>query len=116
LGLSGERNIDKAEQLEAMKLNEILRLKFKGDKFRTGTIRNWIDGKGSSPRSGEVRNQLHSYVTGPTVKEEIADKNFRAFAAVIVGSRQILVREMDRHGNWVNNFQLAKWERNNEDE
>ena len=94
-----------------MKLNEILGLKFKGDKFRTGTIRNWIDGKGSGPKSGDVRKQLHSYVTGPTVQEEIADKNFRAFVVVIVGSRQILVREMDRHGNWVNKFQLAKRER-----
>ena len=27
---------------------------------------------------------------------------------VIVGSRQILVREMDRHGDWVNEFRLAK--------
>jgi len=94
-----------------MKLNEILGLKFKGDKFRTGTIRNWIDGKGSGAKSGEVRKQLHSYIMGPTVQKEIADKNFRAFAAVIVGSRQILVREMDRHGNWVNKFRLAKWER-----
>jgi hypothetical protein len=94
-----------------MKLNEVLGLKFKGDNFRTGTIRNWIDGKGSSAKSGEVRKQLQSYVTGPTVQREIADKNFRAFAAVIVGSRQILVREMDKHGNWVNKFQLAKWER-----
>ena len=34
LGLSGKENIDKAEQLEAMKLDEVLGLKFKGDKFR----------------------------------------------------------------------------------
>jgi hypothetical protein len=33
LGLSREENIDKAEQLEAMKLNEILGLKFKSDKI-----------------------------------------------------------------------------------
>ena len=107
MGLSGEENIDKAEQLEAMKLNKILRLKFKGDKYRTGTIRNWIDGRSNSPNSGDVRNQLQSYIGGATVKEEIADKNFRAFAVVIVGSRQILVREMDKHGNWVSEFQLA---------
>jgi hypothetical protein len=92
-----------------MKLDEILGLKFKGDKSRTRTIRNWIDGGGSDAKSGEVRKQLHSSITRPTVQEEIADKNFRAFTAVIVGSRQILVREMDKHGNWVNEFQLAKW-------
>jgi hypothetical protein len=108
LGLSGEENIDKAEQLEAMELNEILGLKFKGDKFRTGTIRNWINGRGSGPKSGNVRRQLHSYITGSTVQKEIADKDFRAFAVVVVGSRQILVREIDRRGNWV---KLAKWER-----
>jgi hypothetical protein len=111
LGLSGEENVDKAEQLEAMKLNEILGLKFKDDKFRTGTIRNWIDGRGSGANSGAVRKRLHSYITGSTVQKEIVDKNFRAFVVVIVGSRQILVREMDSHGNWVNKFQLAKRER-----
>jgi len=111
LGLSGEENIDKAEQLEAMKLKEILGLKFEGDIFRTGTIRNWIDGHGWGAKSGEVRKQLQSYVTGPTMQKEIVGKDFRAFAAVIVGSRQILVREMDSHGDWVSEFQLAKWER-----
>ena len=93
-----------------MELNEILGLKFKGDKFRTGTIRNWINGRDSGPKSGNVRKQLHSYITGPTVQEEIADKDFRAFAVVVVGSRQILVREMDRRGDWVDEFQLAESE------
>ena len=91
-----------------MKLNEILGLKFKGDKFRTGTIRNWIDGKGSGPNSGSVRKQLQSYIAGTTVQKEIVEQTFRAFAVVIVGSRQILVREMDRQGNWVDEFQLVK--------
>jgi hypothetical protein len=45
---------------------------------------------------------------GDTVQKEIADKNFRAFTVVIVGSRQILVREMDRRGNWVSDFQLCE--------
>jgi len=90
-----------------MKLSKILGLKFKGDKFRTGAIESWIDGRGR----GSVHKQLQSYVSGATVQKEIADKNFRAFAVVIVGSCQIVVREMDRHGKWVNEFQLAKWER-----
>jgi hypothetical protein len=96
--------IDKAEQLEAMGLHKILQLNF-DCKFRSGTIGNWIDG--NDPQSESVREQLRSYVKGPTVQEEIADKNFRAFVVVIVGSRHILVREMDRHGNWVSEFQLA---------
>ncbi|KIW99360.1 uncharacterized protein Z518_11348 [Rhinocladiella mackenziei CBS 650.93] len=108
LELSGEDNIGKAKGLEAMKLNDILKLKFKGDKYRTGSINNWIDGKGHGPVSGSVRSQLQSYITGPTVQKEIADQNFRAFAVVIVGSRQILVREMDRHGKWVSRNHLDK--------
>jgi hypothetical protein len=36
------------------------------------------------------------------------EKDFRASVVVIVGSRQILVREMDMYGNWVSEFQLAK--------
>ena len=107
LGLNGEKNIDKAEELEAMGLNKILRLKFERDLYRSGTIQNWIDGRGYSKNSGSVRKQLQSYILGPTVQKDIAEKNFRAFVVVIVGSRQILVREMDRHGNWVSQFQLA---------
>jgi hypothetical protein len=91
-----------------MRLHKILELNFKGDKFRSGTIHNWIDGeKSNDEMSGSVRKQLRSYILGPTVQTEIAGKNFRAFAVVIVGSRQILVREMDRRGDWVNEFQLA---------
>ena len=108
LGLDGEDIIDKAGQLEAMRVDQILELKFKGDKWRTGTIRDWIEGKGKASNSRNVRQQLQSYVAGDTVQKEIIDKNFRAFVVVIVGSRQILLREMDRHGEWVTEFQLAR--------
>jgi hypothetical protein len=92
-----------------MGLHKILELNFKGDKFRSGTIHNWIDGEQSNDEiSGSVRKQLQSYILGRTVQKEIAGKNFRAFAVVIVGSRQILVREMDRRGDWVDEFQLAR--------
>jgi len=47
---------------------------------------------------------------GATIQKEVADKNFRAFLVVIVGSRHILVREMDRYGNWISNFQLGERE------
>jgi hypothetical protein len=90
-----------------MGLDEILELEFKGDKYRSGTIRDWIEGPCDHSNSESVREQLQSYIMGPTVQNEIADKNFRAFIAVIVGSRQILVREMDMRGDWVSEFQLA---------
>jgi hypothetical protein len=110
LDLKGRSNIDKAKRLEVMELDKVLELTFKGDKYRSGTIRNWIDGETcDDPDSGSVREQLRSYITGSTVQNEIVDKKFRALVAVIVGSRQILVREMDRHGNWVSKFQLADW-------
>jgi hypothetical protein len=109
LELRGEEDIDKAGQLEVMGLNEILELRFKGDKYRSGTIRNWIDGRTChDPNSGSIGGQLQSYIADPTVQDKIVGKNFRALVAVIVGSRQMLVREMDRYGNWVSEFQLAK--------
>lgn len=111
LGLSGENDEDKAEQLAPMGLSKILNLKFKGCNYRSGTIRNWIDGQRktrNNPKTGEVRDQLQSYIAGPTVQKEIAGKEFRGWIAVVVGSRHILVREMDRHGDWVSEFQLAQ--------
>jgi hypothetical protein len=42
------------------------------------------------------------------MQEEMGDKNFHAFAAVIVGSRQILVREMDKNGKWIMGLQLCQ--------
>jgi len=90
-----------------MKLKEILQLQFEGNKFRSGTIRNWIDGNRKSGSSKTVREQLRSYIIGPTIQEEITDKNFRAFVVVIIGSRQILFREMGSDGMWVGEFQLA---------
>ena len=101
---------DKAKHLEAMKLNQILKLKFsKYDQYRSGTIRNWFDGKSRADmNSGNVRKQLQSYIMGPTVQQEIAGKKFRAFVVAILGSRQILMREMDWNGNWVDEFQLAQ--------
>ena len=90
-----------------MGLNQILGLKFKANKHQSRTIHSWIDGSFVPPKPGVVRRQLQSYVAGLTVQKEIVDKNFRGFVAVIVGSRKILLREMDRHGNWVNEFQLC---------
>jgi hypothetical protein len=106
LELRGRDDVEKAQQLDAMGLDEILELTFKDDIHRSGTIRNWIDGD-YDPNSERVRERLQSYIVSPTVQNEIVDKNFRAVIAVIVGLRQILVREMDRYGNWVSGFRFA---------
>ena len=77
-----------------MTLKEILQLRFINDQSRSGTIHDWLD--------GEVRDQLQSYIMGTTVQAEIkSKKRFRAFAVVILGSRQILMREIGRDGMWV---------------
>lgn len=105
MGLSTE---DKAGQLENMTLKEILQLRFKNDRFRSGSINDWVDGDDYKDEDyGTVRKQLQSYIMGSTVQEEIANKNFRAFVVVIIGSRQILMREMGKDGKWVGEFQLA---------
>ena len=92
-----------------MTLKEILQLRFENNRFHSGTIHDWFDGDNDIDDDyGKVREQLRSYITGSTVQEEIASKkNFRAFAVVILGSRQILMREMGRDGMWVGEFQLA---------
>jgi len=103
LELTGKTG-EKAKQIEGMKLKEVLQLRFKNDQSRSGTIHDWFDGDDY----GEIRKQLQSYITGSTVQEEIiSKKKFRAFAVAILGSRQILIREMGRDGMWVGEFQLA---------
>jgi len=92
-----------------MTLKEILQLRFKNDRCRSGTIYDWFDGDGRVHKDyGKVREQLRSYITGSTVQEEITSKKkFRAFVIVILGSPQTLMREMGRDGMWVGEFQLA---------
>ena len=113
LELTGKSADERAERLKGMPLEEILRLRFnESDKFRPGkTIHDLVDGKadenGKGKESQVVREQLQSYIKGCTVQKEIAGKNFRAFAVVIIGSRQILMREMDRNGEWVGEYELA---------
>ncbi|KAF8250264.1 hypothetical protein K440DRAFT_640402 [Wilcoxina mikolae CBS 423.85] len=54
----------------------------------------------------DVRIQLQSYIRGQTVQQNSVSKKFRAYAVVIIGSRKILVNEMNRDGNWIENWQL----------
>lgn len=111
LDIEGRIIDDKAKLLEGMILKDILQLRFDGNKRGSGTIQDWFDGDDQKKNYGEVRKQLQDYITGSTVQKEIAEvagkKNFRAFAAVIVGARQILMREMGADGKWIDEFQLA---------
>ena len=85
---------DGAKKLKAMTVEKVPGHQFNSqDKFRSGTIKKWV--------GGDVCTQLQSYIKGRTVNEHSVDKEFRAYAAVIIGSRRILIREMDRNGSWV---------------
>ena len=99
LDLKGKGLDDKAKKLKAMTVEEVLGLQFSRDKFRSGTIKKWVE--------GDVCTQLQSYIKGRTVDVHSVDKKFRAYAAVIIGSRQILIREMDRNGSWVGDYELV---------
>jgi hypothetical protein len=58
-----------------MELHGILELNLKDDKFRSGTIHNWIDGeKGNDPISGNARKQLQSYIWDHTVQRRLPTK------------------------------------------
>ncbi|KAF8533195.1 hypothetical protein BDD12DRAFT_984581 [Trichophaea hybrida] len=90
---------EQEEKLTAMSLNATLQLEFrKHDKYRSGTIKQWID--------GDVRTQLQSYISGQSIQQNSIGKQFRAYAVAIIESRKILVNEMNRNGDWVENWQL----------
>jgi hypothetical protein len=98
-----------SEQLKDMKLEQILQLRFSvSDRHRSGTIHDWIAGDNCKDEKHEktVGDQLRGYLENPSVQKKIAGKNFRAFTVVIVGSRQILMREMGREASGLENFSL----------
>ena len=95
--LKGDRE-DKAKQLVDMSLTQILKLGVKGGFHGSTTIEDWLEGD-------KIREQLCSYVTSPTVK---AKEKVRAYMVVIIGSRHILIREMDGEGKWTGDWKLVR--------
>jgi hypothetical protein len=84
----------KASILSTYTLEKVLDLEFgKNDKFRTGqTIKQWIEDE-SAP-------QLKNYVTSEEVKEKLKEGGYllKAHLVVVVGSRHILLWDMDHDG------------------
>jgi len=99
LDLRGDSRADKAEQLVAMSWPQILKLRIIRSNYHPNTIEEWLE--------GQIHEQLRSYVTSPTVRAESIGKNFRAYAVVIIGSRHILIREMDNNGEWKGDSRLV---------
>jgi len=97
LDLNGNSRTEKAEQLVAMTLPQILKLAIKS-KFRAGTIKKWLE--------RDIYQQLRSYVTGAAMRSGGADKICRAYAVVIIGLCHIPIREMNCAGDWAGEGQL----------
>ena len=85
----------KALSLSEYTLSQVLQLKFGAwDKFHKGqTIKQWME--------GEVASQLRGYVKSPQVLELVKGENvsMRAHMILIVGSRHVLVWDVDCSGD-----------------
>lgn len=87
-------NVAKADTLRDYKLPELLQLKWAYyEKFKNGTVKSWT--------VGMEAQKLREYVTGPTVKNLLEKESLtlQAHLVVIVGSRHILLWDMDEEGN-----------------
>ncbi|KAG0136191.1 hypothetical protein HOY82DRAFT_625832 [Tuber indicum] len=91
---------EKADLIAGLDINGVLDLKFnKKERFKKGTIRRWI--------ASDVTAQLRKYVLSQEVQVEAKEREFHAHLVVVVGSRQILIWDMDREGNWIGKPKLA---------
>ena len=87
-------NLSRANILSSFTLPEILALKFTlWDKQHKGTIREWV--------VSNVAPQLRSYIKSPQVVQRVECRGLemRACLVIIVGSRQIILWDMDKEGN-----------------
>ena len=86
-------SLTKAPILPDYKLSEILELKFiAADKWHQGTIRQCVL---------TYAQQLREYITSPEVRNRALSEGLemRAHLVIIVGSRHILLWDMDKGGN-----------------
>ena len=82
----------KALVLSEYTLEKVLDLKFsKADKYRTGRLKHWI--------IDEVAPQLRDHVMSKEVKK-LKDEGriLKAHIVIVIGSRHVLVWDMDCHG------------------
>ena len=93
--------LTKAAILYDYKLSEILELKFvPGDLYHQGTIKQWV-----VTNAGRLRN----YVKSDEVTQRVLNEGLeiRAHFVIIVGSRHILLWDMDKDGNLANQPRLV---------
>jgi hypothetical protein len=85
----------KASVLSTYSLNKVLDINFgKNDKFRVGKLKEWI--------IDSVAPQLKSQIMSEEVQKELEDGlSLKAQIVIVIGSRQILVWDMDADGKLV---------------
>jgi hypothetical protein len=91
----------KADILRGYELSEILQLKFiPQDQYHQGTILNWVHNDA---------HQLRDYINSQEVKKlmENGGLELRAHLVIIVGSRHILLWDMNEDGNLTNEPRLV---------
>lgn len=101
IGKTSER-IPKAKALQELEVDQVLNLEFANmDKHRRGmNIREWIE--------KDVRGQLKGYVASPEVQARLGERQLLAHLVLIVGSRQIVIWDIDENGAWVGKPALAE--------
>jgi hypothetical protein len=91
----------KASLLSKYSCNNVLGINFsKKDKFRVGKLEKWI--------IDEVAPQLKSYIMSEEIKKKLGGRSLKAHVVVVVGSRQILVWDMDDDGELVGEPDLVE--------
>jgi hypothetical protein len=84
----------KASVLSTYSLDEVLNVDFgENDKFRVGELEEWIVDK--------VAPQLKSRIMSEEVQKQLEGLSLKASMVIIIGSRQILVWDMDADGDLV---------------
>jgi hypothetical protein len=84
----------KASVLSTYSLNKILGINFgKNDKFRVGELKKWI--------IDEAAPQLKSQIMSEEVQKQLKGLSLKASIVILIGSRQIVIWDMDADGNLV---------------
>jgi hypothetical protein len=86
--------LTKVVTLSNYDLSEILQIKFsKNDQFHQGTIQEWV--------VENAAGQLRNYIKSDEVAQQVKNRGLelRAHLIIIVGSRHILLWDMDKEGN-----------------
>ncbi|KAN0079155.1 putative AAA-ATPase domain containing protein [Elaphomyces granulatus] len=100
--------LQKAKTLSDMTIDEVLDIKFAShDKYhpRGKSIKDWIEGKERVRSAESPAEQLACYLGGL-----LGDEGIRAYLIVVVGSRRVLVWEMDVEKRTLNHQPcLADW-------